>query len=400
MRKSILIISAVFPPEPIVSAKLSEDIANELSLKYKVTVIAPNPTRPFGFKFNVVDNKKYNFELINVDTYTCPESKTLGRLRESYSFGAACVKYIRKNHKKIDAIYMNSWPIFSQYLATLTSRKYSIPLVTHVQDVYPESLSNKMPLLGPLFNLLLKPLDRFILKNSKRVIAISLKMRNNLVKTRKLSLDKTLIVPNWQNENMFLEHDSKKNVLNNKSELFTFMYLGNIGPVAGIDLLIESFNKANLKKCQLVIAGSGSKKQDLEKIVFFKKIERVNFVSVADGKVPEIQELANVMLLPIKKGAASSSIPSKLPAYMFSKKAIIASVDHDSDSAQVINDSGAGWVIEPENIDLLAQTMKRVYSLEMKSLNIMGDKGFEYAMNHFSKNNNLKKIVNVISKLL
>ena len=184
MKKSILIISAVFPPEPIVSAKLSEDIANELSLTNKVTVIAPNPTRPFGFKFDIVDSEKYNFELINVDTYTCPKSSTLGRLRESYSFGIACKKYIGKNHQNIDVIYMNSWPIFSQYLTSLTTRKYSIPLVTHVQDVYPESLSNKMPLLGPLFNLFLQPLDRFTLENSKRVIAISVKMRNYLVKTR------------------------------------------------------------------------------------------------------------------------------------------------------------------------------------------------------------------------
>lgn len=400
MKKSILIISAVFPPEPIVSAKLSEDIANELSLTNKVTVIAPNPTRPFGFKFDIVDSEKYNFELINVDTYTCPKSSTLGRLRESYSFGIACKKYIGKNHQNIDVIYMNSWPIFSQYLTSLTTRKYSIPLVTHVQDVYPESLSNKMPLLGPLFNLFLQPLDRFTLENSKRVIAISVKMRNYLVKTRQLSLEKIFVVQNWQNEDMFLGHDSKKNVMNNRSELFTFMYLGNIGPVAGVDLLIESFSKANLKKCQLIIAGSGSKRQDLENIVSSRRIERVKFVSVADGKVPEIQGLADIMLLPIKKGAASSSIPSKLPAYMFSKKPIIASVDLDSDSARVVNEAGAGWVIEPENIDLLVQTMKRAYLLEIKSINIMGDKGFEYAMNHFSKNNNLKKIVNVISKLL
>ena len=399
MKKSILIISCVFTPEPVVSAKLSEDLAIALSSFHNVTIIAPKPTRPFGFEFNE-QIKNTEFTLLNLNSYVCPSSNGLGRLIESYSFGSACKNYIRKNHKEIDIIYMNSWPIFSQYLTALTARKYNIPLITHVQDIYPESLSNKIPLLGLLFNKLLKPLDKFTLNNSKIVIAISLKMRNYLVKTRKLSLEKTLVVQNWQNEEVFIEHNSKKNGLNNKSELFTFMYLGNIGPVAGIDLLIESFNKANLKKCQLVIAGSGSKKQDLEKIVSSKKIERVKFVSVADGKVPEIQGLADVMLLPIKKGAASSSIPSKLPAYMFSKKAIIASVDHDSDSARVINDAGAGWVIEPENIDLLAQAMKRAYLLKMKSLNIMGDKGFEYAMNHFSKNNNLKKIVNAISKLL
>ena len=39
MKKSILIISAVFSPEPVVSAKLSEDLATYLSKSNKVSVI-------------------------------------------------------------------------------------------------------------------------------------------------------------------------------------------------------------------------------------------------------------------------------------------------------------------------------------------------------------------------
>ena len=50
MNSSVLIISAVFPPEPIVSAKLSEDIANGLvEHDIKVIVLHPRPTRPYGF---------------------------------------------------------------------------------------------------------------------------------------------------------------------------------------------------------------------------------------------------------------------------------------------------------------------------------------------------------------
>ena len=56
----------------------------------------------------------------------------------------------------------------------------------------------------------------------------------------------------------------------------------------------------------------------------FKNIE---FWEALNGKVPKIQAQADCMLLPIKKGAASSSIPSKLPACMFSAKPIIGCVD-------------------------------------------------------------------------
>lgn len=40
-------------------------------------------------------------------------------------------------------------------------------------------------------------------------------------------------------------------------QIFTFMYLGNIGPVAGVTL-IRSFAEAALPDAQLVIAGDGT----------------------------------------------------------------------------------------------------------------------------------------------
>lgn len=225
-------------------------------------------------------------------------------------------------------------------------------------------------------------------------------MRDYLSKTRVISINKILVVKNWQDEDAFINyHISKNSKSSTDQNLFTFMYMGNIGPVAGVDLLIEAFCNANLDKCKLVIAGSGSKKEELENMVFSRNLKRIQFLSVADGKVPEIQGAADVMLLPIKKGAASISIPSKLPAYMFSKKPIIASVDLDSDSARVINEAKTGWVIEPENKDMLKDVMKEVSLTTKSELELRGENGFKYAMKNLSKKNNLKLIVNLISKI-
>ena len=397
---NILIISAVFSPEPVVSAKLSEDIASELALAHKVTVIAPKPTRPFGFKLQIDKNKKTSYNLVNLESYTCPRSNTLGRLRESYSFGIVCKKYILENHNSIDIIYMNSWPIFSQYFIIKIAEKYNIKVVTHVQDVYPESLANKIPMASAVLNFVFLPIDKFVLKNSDRIIAISDNMKKYLAKTRNLIESKIEVVQNWQNETPFIEYNKTKKNLRNNDRLFTFMYMGNIGPVAGVDLLIESFYKSNLKKCKLIIAGSGSKKEELENMVSLRNIERVEFVVVADGKVPDIQGAADVMLLPIKKGAAASSIPSKLPAYMFSEKPIIGSLDLDSDTARVLLESDCGWVVTPENTKELQQKMIEVSNLENKKLEVKGMKGFQYAMEYLSKKNNLLKVVGIINKSL
>lgn len=196
----VLIISALFPPEPIVSANLSRDIASMLSKNNYVTVVCPYPTRPHGYIFeNKMADNDYN--VIKLNSYTCSESKKIiGRIRESYSFGLHCAWYIANNRDKIDIIYANTWPLFAQYFVVKAAKKYNIPITMHVQDLYPESISNKFPLLNTLLTYFLLPIDQYVLANATNVIAISNKMKDYLVNSRKIDSDKIVVVQNWQDE--------------------------------------------------------------------------------------------------------------------------------------------------------------------------------------------------------
>lgn len=394
MTKNILIISAVFPPEPVVSASLSMDLYHELSRKgYAVKVLHPKPTRPFGFKPDVTTIGLLCENEITVDSYTCPQSSTIGRVKESLSFGKVCGKYIQDHYNEISCVYANSWPMFSQKSIVKTARKYGIPCVIHVQDVYPESLTNKLNgLLGRTVKAMLLPMDKYILRKCSRVVAISEKMKSYLAKSRCVSSDRIAVVINWQDESEFVNTQPIE-----EGHPFTFMYMGNIGPVAGVDLLIEAFVKAELGKTRLVIAGSGSMKEKL--VEKAKPYPNIEFWDVPNGKVSEIQSQADCMLLPIKKGAASSSIPSKLPAYMFSAKPIIGCVDADSDTANAIEEASCGWVIEPERIDLLAEKLRMVPAIEASILKEKGQNAFRYGIDHFSKAANLPKLISIIESV-
>lgn len=392
----IVLISAVFPPEPVVSASLSKDIASELAKKNKVTVLCPNPTRPHGFLFEK-ENEAKDYKVVRLNSYTCSASKIFSRFRESYSFGKHCFEYIRSNHQSINVIYANTWPLLGQYYTVKAAKKHKIPILIHVQDIYPESLSNKLPLLNFLLNIILLPIDKFVLRNTTKVIAISSKMKNYLASTRKIELDKIEVVQNWQNEEAFIDYEMSINQVLVTSKPFTFMYLGNIGPVAGVDLLIDAFTMAGIYNSRLVIAGAGSVKKALQEKVEIKQFPNIEFWSVPDGKVPEIQAQADIMLLPIKKGAASSSIPSKLPAYMFSKRPIVACVDQDSDTARVIISANCGWVLPPENVSTLAEMMLQMAILSIDNLKEVGENGFNYAIENLSKKKNLEKVIKYIT---
>jgi glycosyltransferase involved in cell wall biosynthesis len=396
---NILIISAVFPPEPVVSANLSYDIASTLSENNEVTVISPKPSRPLGFKFDVT-SQKFTFNHIISNSIVCPVSSIYGRLKESYSFGKFCFSYINDNYNNIDVIYANTWPLLGQYFVIKAAKKFKIPVILHVQDIYPESLTNKIPVLGSSLQLLLLPLDKYLLRNSNRIIAISNKMRNHLVKSRAIEMKKINVVQNWQDESVFINSNTIFTNENAGKHPFTFMYLGNIGPVAGVELLVEAFSKSKLSNCRLIIAGSGSKKESIQKRVLELNLQSVEFWIVPSGKVPETQRYADILILPVKKGAAMSSVPSKLPAYMFSSKPIMACVDEDSDTAETIISANCGWILAPENEDGLSQMMKMVVKMPLEELQQRGKNGFDFAIANFSKRKNLKKLCDIITEVI
>ena len=394
MRKKIIIITGVFLPEPIVSARLMADLAEELAKEYEVTVLRPHPSRPMGFKVPPYDFSDKPYKVVELDAYVCPRSSLFGRFRESISYGNACIKYMNPIKEQLSFVYNGAWHLFGRKNIADFCKKNHNPNMTPVQDIYPESLLSKLPkikMLQWMANRMLMPIDMKTLHAANKIHTISIGMRDYLAESRGLSKDRFVVVRNWQDEREFVDYRNSKKVEARK-EPFTFMYMGNIGPVAGVDLLLEAFEAANLKDARMVIAGSGSAKAALqEQAKTMKAI--IEFWEVPFGQVPATQDRADVMCLPIKKGFASTSIPSKLPAYMFSAKPIICCADLDSDTVACINEAKAGWTIEPENVGLLTQKFIEVVTTEKSQLEAMGMRGFDYSIANFSRGMNLKKLV-------
>ena len=396
--KKVLLALSVFPPEPIVSANLMADLAGELSKSFNVKVLRPHPTRPKGFKMPEYDFSTMPYKVVEMRTYTHPESSLIGRFRESISMGNVYAHYIKEHHNEIDFIVNDAWHLFGYNKVAHAAVKYGIPYIVPVQDIYPESLASKLPDVKFLKWIVMKtlgPLDKYTLIHSAKIHTISDKMRDVLSSTRGISKDHFVIVRNWQDERPFINCVEKQE----EGAPFTFMYLGNVGPLAGVDVLINAFEKADLDNARLVIAGSGSAKEYLQELAKRCK-SKIEFWEVPGGMVPATQAKADIMCLPVKKGFAMSSIPSKLPAYMFSAKPVLASVDAESDTARCIKDSKSGWVCEPENVEKLSSFMQRIVGLNTEDLNAMGVSGREYAVTEFSRTKNLRILANACKAII
>lgn len=388
----ILIITAVFPPEPVVSATISYDLAAALAEDHTVTVICPPPTRPLGYDLKQSGLPPMNFTRVVLHSYTCPEAKLSGRLWESLSFGKHCADYIRQNRQNIDLVYFNAWPLFSQFYIARTAKKLNIPYVVHIQDIYPETILRKNAWLTRVpFNLLVK-MDRYVLSHARSIVTISTQMRNYLQSTRQINsgID---VVYNWQNQDNAMESKAQ----NRQESKFVFMFLGSISPTAGIDVLIRGFCAANLAGAKLVLAGAGSDKQRLMDIAAAHPGHEIIFMEARKEAVAELQRSADVLLISLKQGNGQYAVPSKLSSYLFSAKPVLACVDPGSPVAEIVSEANCGWVCNVNDPATITAAFQRASSTSELQRQQMGRNGKTYAEANLSRQANLSHLKKIVA---
>lgn len=407
MKQNIVVVSCVAPPETVVAGRVNYDICEYLSCKgNNVTLITPFPSRPLG-KFDKNENKKEEIVQVNkhfvhvrINSFQSPQFDFLKRLYESFSFGYNSVKYINENSSNIDLIYATPWPFIGQLMLVLFRKnKTNTPLIMNVQDLYPESFFSKYH--SRLLNILLKPfvfIDKIVSLESSHLSVVSDSMKNDYIKSRGVNINKITVVENWQNEEEFLKFNLSKSQVISKYNLewvtdeFIFMYLGNIGPVAGLENVIADYAKIKELNSCMIIAGSGSSKNNCIELVNSLALSNVHFLDIPTGlnSVVELQSIADVLMLPMHPDASSSSIPSKLIAYMFSSKPILSSAKKNSTTGLAISENNCGLLVNTDNTWF--NQMSRMMLMDPKELHEMGQNSFKYGINRYSKKNGLLKI--------
>lgn len=398
-KKSVLIISAVFPPEQVTSALMNYDLAVSLSKEYNVTVLRPYPTRPQGVIYSYQGLQAEPFNTILINSYTNPHSNLFGRFKESIDFGKKCSKYIKKHYKDYAFIYNNCWQLFGVGLVARTAKKYGIPYMVTIQDIYPECLfTNKQyPIfVKSLAGAFLLPIDRYYQKNASLVRTISDEMANYLSKTRKIPREHYLVVNNWQNDEDF----SETVCTNKRNNCLVFAYVGSINVHANVELIIRSFHNAQLQNAELRIYGGGNRAEQCKLLASELGSTNISFNVVSRDKVPQVQNDADVLVLALPKGNGELCLPSKITSYMLSGKPILASVDLGSATERYLHEAGCGIVVESDNEEALTDAFEQVSKLNTSELENMGVRAKHYAMNNLTKKVNLGIVLESIKRCI
>ena len=396
--KKVLIVSAVFSPELVTSAFLNYDLAKALAKVYDVTVLRPYPTRPIGARFESAEMEDKTFKTILVDSYTHPQSELLGRFKESNDFGKKSVEYIEKHHSEIDFVYNDGWQLFGLYLVAKVCKKYGIPYMVPIQDIYPECLftnKNYPAVMKWLIKTILLPVDRYYQKHAACVRTISYEMRDYLSETRGVAKENYLVVNNWQNDDDFMNLPAAK-----ESDKIVFEYVGSINVHANVDLMIKAFAEANIPNSEFRIYGGGNQKENCQQLVKDLGLTNVSFGFVSRNEIPAVQSDASVLILALPTGNGNLCLPSKLTSYLLSGRPVLASVDQDSSTKRILEGEGCGKTVVPDDKDALINGFKYFAKLTSENRKKMGENSREYALKHLTREVNLQKVISTIKSIL
>jgi glycosyltransferase involved in cell wall biosynthesis len=403
------VVSCVFPPEPVVSASTSHDVAQGLLERgHEVTVIAPFPSRPAGrlyegYRRRLFDRTEADGGAPVVRCFsTVSRSSTLAsRAAENLSFGLSGALAVLRSPRP-DVIYSNTWPVLATGLLVLAARWRRVPVVISVQDVYPEGLVSQGRLSADSTSFrILRRIDRAIAGAARQLIVISQNFYELYDRDRGVDEDRLHLIYNWGEDRPRAAPDRVAEFRRNHgwtADDRVVAYGGNIGVAAGVEDIIEAVSAlpAELRP-KVLLAGEGSLKAECQRRA--SAIEGIEVVFHAPYR-PEDNPLvlggADVLVLPTRGEQSMFSIPSKLISYLLSGRPVVAAALPESDLAGVIHGAGCGWVVPPDRPDLLAEKLQEVCRLATDQLSAMGASGREWALVQVTRAACLPRVLDIV----
>jgi colanic acid biosynthesis glycosyl transferase WcaI len=100
--------------------------------------------------------------------------------------------------------------------------------------------------------------------------------------------------------------------------------------------------------------------------------------------VPDIYAAADISLVPLRKGIALDSVPSKVYTIMASARPVVAAVDPGSDAWNLVEQAQCGLCVEPESPHALAEAIRALYA-DPALRERLGRNGREHVVQHYTR---------------
>lgn len=297
--------------------------------------------------------------------------------------------------ENVDILHVRSRaPAWSAYRA---ARALGIPFITTYHAAYHSHSA-------------LKTIYNSVMARGDQVIAISHFIKEHIIKTYKgyswFDPTKICLIPRGIDLHYFnpdLISEERLSHLRQKWGIPSHMRLvllpGRISRSKGHNVLIRAFSLMKHANAMAVFVGSAQKHEAyrdelLTEISAMDLRGRMKWVPPCPD-LPAAYKLADIIVCPSLVPEGFGRIMAEAQAM---KKPIVAS--SLGAASEVIESGKTGWLIPPDNAEILAHTLDTILDMPQSELDAIGNRGREYVQSYFSKELMTSQTIDVYKKFL
>jgi colanic acid biosynthesis glycosyl transferase WcaI len=279
----------------------------------------------------------------------------------------------------VDGVLALSPPLTLGVSGWLVARSHRCPFVFNVQDVYPDVAIDLGMLTNPRLIAATHRLERFCYARADAVTVLSEDLKENVA--RKIGgADKIKVIPNFVDTKSIAPApaDNPYRKEFGLEDKVVIMYAGNVGLSQSLELLVEAAARSSDRSdVVFVVNGQGAARASLERRA--AGLSNVRFVDLQPAdRLAEVLAAADVHVVPLKRGLARSSVPSKTYSILAAGRPLVASVDEGSEVARIVHRSGAGITVPPEDGQAFTAAVARLID-DPETREAMGRAGRSFA---------------------
>lgn len=395
----ILLLTLVFAPDGVSTAVLMTELALELQrLGHDVTVLTTTPHYNLDEEARARQPMRrhwggllYESEIEGIRVWhakiPAKGSRVGARLLDYLRFHLISTVAGLLKAGKFDIVLAPSPPLTIGVSAWVLSATRRVPFVYNVQEIYPDVAVSLGVLKSQRTIRALERLESFVYRRARTVTVISEWFKRRLLE-KGVPEKKLVVIPNFVDTG-FVEPGPKHNefaVRQNLQDKFVVQYAGNIGLTQGFETVLEAARLlVDLPDLRFLIVGDGARREWLESELRKEPLPSLVLLPYQPRSVvPQIYATSDVCLVPLKRGTAQETFPSKIYTIMAAGRPVIASADDDSELAWVVCAARCGWTTPPDDPLRLAQAIREAY-VQRDRLPEMGQSGRQYVLAHHSK---------------
>jgi len=157
------------------------------------------------------------------------------------------------------------------------------------------------------------------------------------------------------------------------------MHSGNVGYAQDLDSLVHAAALLrDLDRLSFVVIGSGARHAELVALADRLEVEILFLAYQPRERLSESLSSADIHVVGLARGLSGFVVPSRMYGVLSVGRPVIVAAEGESETAQIVQETGCGVVVPPGRPELLANAIRGAFNGDY-DLAEMGEKAREYA---------------------